>query len=466
MRKVELRVNEENKYMIIKKLVETNGNKKRAAIKLGCSTRTINRLILKYKTQGKAAFVHGNRGRLPSKTIPLGIKNKIIKLYIDEFSDANFTHFCEIIYEDYNIKISDTTLNKWLREENIISPKARKKTKKLLKKALNAKLNDTKSKKIKDDIKETIIFIDSKDAHPRRSRCKYMGEMIQMDASCYMWVNGKIWHLHLAIDDATGEVVGAYFDVQETLNGYYNVLFQILLNYGIPAIFYTDRRTVFEYKRKNNAFDDDDTFTQFSYACHNLGVDIKTTSVAQAKGRIERLNQTFQSRLPIELKRAQITTIEQANEFLKSYLKKFNDQFALRLNSTKSVFETQPSFDKINRTLAVLSPRKIDSGHSIRFQNKFYLPTSENGNPVYLAPKTDCMVIKAFDGNLYVNVMDQIYNMQEIPKHQLYSKEFDDKQKEIKPKKKYIPPIDHPWRRSSYLQFVAKQKHRMDDTCV
>ena len=162
MRKVELRVNEENKYMIIKKLVETNGNKKRAAIKLGCSTRTINRLILKYKAQGKAAFVHGNRGRLPSKTIPLDTKNMIIKLYIDKFSDANFTHFCEIIYEDYNIKISDTTLNKWLREENIISPKARKKTKKLLKKALNAKLNDTKSKKIQDDIKETIIFIDCK----------------------------------------------------------------------------------------------------------------------------------------------------------------------------------------------------------------------------------------------------------------------------------------------------------------
>ena len=339
MRKVELRMNEENKYMIIKKLVETNGNKKRAAIKLGCSTRTINRLIIKYKTQGKAAFVHGNRGRLPSKTIPLGIKNKIIKLYIDEFSDANFTHFCEIIYEDYNIKISDTTLNKWLREENIISPKARKKTKKLLKKALNAKLNDTKSKKIKDDIKETIIFIDSKDAHPRRPRCKYMGEMIQMDASCYMWVNGKIWHLHLAIDDATGEVVGAYFDVQETLNGYYNVLFQILLNYGIPAIFYTDRRTVFEYKRKNNAFDDDDTFTQFSYACHNLGVDIKTTSVAQAKGRIERLNQTFQSRLPIELKRAQITTIEQANEFLKSYPNSKADRLAFIQIKKSSVKE-------------------------------------------------------------------------------------------------------------------------------
>ena len=80
MRRVELRMNEENKYLTIKKLVETNGNKKRAAIKLGCTVRTINRLILKYKNEGKAGFIHGNRGRLPSTTIPLDLKNKIIKI--------------------------------------------------------------------------------------------------------------------------------------------------------------------------------------------------------------------------------------------------------------------------------------------------------------------------------------------------------------------------------------------------
>lgn len=74
--------------------------------------------------------------------------------------------------------------------------------------------------------------------------------MIQMDASSFEWIPGHIWHLHLAVDDSTGTVVGAYFDTQETLNGYYHVFFQILTNYGIPALFYTDRRTVFEYKRK------------------------------------------------------------------------------------------------------------------------------------------------------------------------------------------------------------------------
>ena len=72
-----------------------------------------------------------------------------------------------------------------------------------------------------------------------------------MDASSFHWIEKEVWHLHVAIDDADGKIVGAYFDYQETLKGYYNVLHQILTNHGIPALFYTDRRTVFEYKKKN-----------------------------------------------------------------------------------------------------------------------------------------------------------------------------------------------------------------------
>ena len=461
MRKVELRMNEENKYQIIKKLVETNGNKKRAALKLNCTVRTINRLIIKYKTDGKQAFVHGNRGRLPSTTIPLDMKSKIVSLYINEYSNANFSHFCEIVQREFDIKISDTTLNKWLRDEDIISPKARRRTKKQLKQHLKVKMNSSKSKKVKNEIKESITLIDEHDAHPRRPRSKYAGEMIQMDASSYNWIENEIWHLHVAIDDADGKVVGAYFDYQETLKGYYNVLYQILTNHGIPALFYTDKRTVFEYKRKNRPFDDEDTFTQFSYACHNLGIDIKTTSVPQAKGRVERLNQTLQSRLPVELKYARINNIEEANEFLNSYIKKFNDQFALQLNTTKSVYEKQPNIEEINQTLAILSPRKIDNAHCIRFKNKYYLPTSDKGAKFYFGNRTDCMVIEAFDGNLYVNIQDSLYLMEEIPEHERFSKEFDDVvEKKKTPKKKYIPPMSHPWKRNSYLRYVEKQKHR------
>lgn len=460
MRKVDLRMNEDKKYRIIKKLVDTDGNKKNAAIKLNCSLRTIDRLIFKYKADGKEAFIHGNRNRLPASTIPSDQKDFVRNIYVSEYSDTNFTHFCEILKEDFDISISDTTINKWFREDKLLSPKAHKKTKKMMRQILKAEQIAASSQNLENQIKLAIASIDENSAHPRRPRCKYFGEMIQMDASSFEWIPGQIWHLHLAIDDATGEVVGAYFDFQETLNGYYNVLYLILTNYGIPAMFYTDKRTVFEYKRKDNAFDDEDTFTQFSYACHNLGIDIKTTSVAQAKGRVERLNQTFQSRLPVELRRARISSIEEANEFLKSYLKKFNDKFALHLNTTKSVFEKQPTLEEMNCTLAVLSPRKIDSGHSIRYKNKIYLPESDKGIPYFFKNKTDCIVIEAFDGNLYVNVLDNLYIMKEVPQHEVHSKEFDGKIEKTQQKKKYIPPTNHPWRTDDILQYRAKQKHQ------
>lgn len=146
------------------------------------------------------------------------------------------------------------------------------------------------------------------------------------------------------------------------------MLNQILTRYGIPYKLFTDRRTVFTYKKKNSPSTDEDTYTQFSYACKQLGVLLESSSVPQAKGRVERLNQTLQSRLPVELRLAGITTIEAANEFLNSYIKEFNAKFSLPLNDIKSVFETQPENETINLILAVLDERTVDCGHCIQFQ--------------------------------------------------------------------------------------------------
>ncbi|MFV0381880.1 MAG: hypothetical protein ACK5KR_06640 [Breznakia sp.] len=121
-----------------------------------------------------------------------------------------------------------------------------------MKKYLISLEHNTHSRKVQKLMQEKIATLDKLDAHRRRSRCKFKGEMIQMDASEYMWMRGVLWHLHVAIDDASGEIVGAYFDTQETLCGYYHVFYQILNNHGIPCMFYTDRRTVFEYKRKKH----------------------------------------------------------------------------------------------------------------------------------------------------------------------------------------------------------------------
>ena len=126
---------------------------------------------------------------------------------------------------------------------------------------------------------------------------------------------------------------------------------QILHSYGIPYKFLTDRRTVFTFKKKNSPSLEKDTFTQFAYTCHQLGVDLETTSVPQAKGRVERLNAALQTRLPIELRREGVSSISEANEFLNSHIKEFNAKIALPFNHNKSVFAPQPSDERINLML-------------------------------------------------------------------------------------------------------------------
>lgn len=95
MKKVELRMKEEIKYLTIKKLIETNGNKKRAAIKLNCSVRSIDRMIAGYKAKGKEFFIHGNRGRVPVKALPVELKDEIEQLYLSKYYDCNYTVFTE-----------------------------------------------------------------------------------------------------------------------------------------------------------------------------------------------------------------------------------------------------------------------------------------------------------------------------------------------------------------------------------
>jgi len=461
MRKVDLTMNEQKKYEVIKRLVDTNGNKKRAAIELSCTIRHINRMIQGYMKEGKEYFSHGNKGRKPVNAFSENFYRKIVDLYLTKYWDANFTHYSELLAKHEGIIASSSTVETILKAENIISPRARRSTRKNLKKKLEVLKEQATSQKEIIRIEENIL--DLEDAHPRRPRCSNFGEMLQMDASIHLWFGSEKTQLHIAVDDSTGMIVGAFFDTQETLKGYYNILHQILINHGIPYMFFTDRRTVFEYKQKKSPSVEEDTFTQFSYACNQLGIEIRTSSVPQAKGRVERMFQTLQSRLPLELRLAGITTIEQANEFLNSYVKEFNAMFALPVNDINSVFEKQPDNEKINLTLAILTDRKIDNGHSIRFENKYYKLLDPNSCPVYYHKGTSCMVIRAFDGQLFSCVGEKVYSLEEIPKHEVKSKNFDFSKTETKPIKRYIPPMSHPWKKASFDAFLRKQAHRQEN---
>jgi transposase len=453
-------MNEEEKYLKIKELAEHGGNKRAAALKLGCTVRTVNRQIKGYKERGKEFFVHGNRGRKPAHALSDGLKRDITDLYGTKYFDANFAFYTELLASEENIRVSAGTVRKTLMDEGILSPQANRATKRRIKKELRAREATTKSKKEAAAIRAKIV--DLEDAHPRRPRCANFGEMLQMDASLHGWFGSEKSTLHIAVDDAAGTIVGAYFDRQETLNGYYNVFSRILTDYGIPYMFSTDRRTVFEYKKKGSAEVAEDTFTQFGYACKILGVEIKTSSVPQAKGRVERIFGTLQKRLPILMRLAGVTTIERANAFLHSYVREYNAQFALAHDHIPSVFEKQPDPEKINLTLAVLTKRKADSGHSIRFDNRYYRTVNAQGFPVHFRKGTEGTVVKSFDGNLYFCVEETVYVLEEIPAYEIASRNFGPAAPEKTPKPRYIPPMSHPWKAASFDRFVKKQAHRAE----
>lgn len=460
MRKVFLRMNEQSKYDVIKKVVNKEITVLRATVLLNVVERTIYKLMNVYKTKGKEGFIHGNRGRKPSTTISQEIKEKIINLYsTDTFSNANYNHFKELLQRN-DIKISYNCLYKVLTDAGFISPKCQRKTKREYNKKLKQKIQEKEKLKAPElDYIAITNLDDIKDSHPRRPRSKYLGECLQMDACECVWFGTKKYHLHAAIDDATGAIMGAYFDNQETLNGYYNVFYQILINYGIPAKFLTDRRTVFEYKRLKNPSDEKDTFTQFGYACSRLGTEIETSSVPQVKGRVERLFNTLQSRLPVELRVRGIIDVDSANEFLNSYIKEFNDQFSTINYYTKSVFDKQIDSKKINYTLSVISTRIVDKGNSISFKRKTYQCYDRNGL-VCIKPKTMCLVIKTFDNKLLCCIGEDVYELVELQANYKHSKTFDKKKDKPNKYTGHKPPYFHPWTYISYKERMKQYQKR------
>lgn len=402
--------------------------------------------------------MHGNRSKKPAKTLDKSFSETIILLYRNKYQGFNFRHFYEYLIEEENIDVSYTFVYTTLMKNGVSSPRARKATKRRL-----AKERLQKEKKLKNKTDEEIKVIVNneialEDSHPRGEKPKYFGEITEMDGSSHLWFGDKKSCLHLAVDKATNHIVGAYFDWQETLNGYYHVLEQQLRNYGIPSKFKTDNRTVFNYNKlnKDKPTSDKDVLTQFGYACKQLGIEIETTSVSQAKGLVERDNGTFQGRLINELKLNNITTIEKANEYLINvFVPKFNRKFALDYAKFESVYEASPSKEKINYTLAVLTPRKIDNGNALKYKNEYYQPY-ENGELKCFRAKTECLVIKAFNGDLLVTIGEKIYELRKLETHEKYSKEFDIIPETKKEKKKYIPPMSHPWKLASFLKQLEK----------
>lgn len=454
LRKVILTMNEEFTYQHIKRFVDQGGNFHALCLKLDCSARTARRKIAGYRKEGRAFFRHGNHDYKPTSTISADIRQHILSLYNQYYFDANFTHFHELLERNHPEipSLSLSSLRNIFREEDILSPKAWNRTRKALR--LKDKLA-TQPETVSHNYPSV-----SADPHPRREKSRYTGECVYIDASIHRWFAGQQVALHAAIDDASGTVLAAWFEPQETLRGYYQILAQILRTYGIPYLFHTDGRTVFDYKRKGTTALEADTSTQFSYACKTLGIDIHTTTCAQAQGKIERLFETLQSRLIVELRLKNVTTIEQANNFLMSYIPIHNKAFATPFQSIPSAFEAQPSEEDINLTLAVLSSRVVDSGHCISYDKQYYRFLDDNGNCVPLSPKQKVQVIRALDGRLFATCKECVFALEPVARYKPRSWTLDASLRKDIDQAPYVPSLMHPWKYGRFETYATDYRRK------
>lgn len=217
------------------------------------------------------------------------------------YAGCNDSHLAELLAEREGIALSRASVQRVLRRAGIPSPRRHRPTR----------------------------------YRSRRERRAAAGMLIQLDGSRHRWFGTRRPYATLlgAIDDATGEVVGARFRDQEDIAGYFEVLAQ-LLERGVPLAVYSDRHSIFwrserERESREEELAGEREPTQLGRAFAELEVEMVYASSPQAKGRIERLWGTFQDRLVSELRLAAVTDIAAANAFLRRYLVRHNARFTI-----------------------------------------------------------------------------------------------------------------------------------------
>lgn len=368
-------------YKVINSFIDKSITRQQAAELLGLSTRQITRLKKGILQSGAGSLIHKNTGRKPAHAISEKKKELILKIHSQpEFQRVNFLHLKDILLDKYEITVSYSSLYSILKNAGIQSPK---------------------KKKIRHR------------TH-RRKRKEHPGQLIQIDATPYEWFGDKRkYALHGAIDDANGEVVGLYLTQNECLYGYLETMRQCCLDFGVPQTVYSDNHTIFRSPKTGRLTVEEliagktVNLTQFGRSMHELGIDMIFAKTPQAKGRVERLWDTLQSRLPVELAMRNITTVEQANEFLATeYRAIFNNKFATPAAGSSLYVPLINDVD-IDTILCVKHTRITDNAGAFSFKNRCFQILDE-GFPIISSRKEIQVLINPRFG-IRVQYNDKIY---------------------------------------------------------
>ena len=403
------------KLRVINQTIDKVITIREAAELLNLSERQVIRLKGGVIKEGPAFIIHRNRGRKPKHAISEQLQEQIIELKKTKYKEANFNHFQELLEELEGICVSYPTVYRVLTKAGIFSPKKHRKRK----------------------------------VHHRRKRKPQEGMLVQIDASPHIWFIGETpVSLHGAIDDATGKILALFFTENECLEGYFQVTEQVITYHGIPISFYCDRHTIFLSPKEGKLSIEEQlqgqkaNLTQFGRAMKELGINVIYAKSAQAKGRIERLWETLQSRLPVEFKIRGINTISAANDFLLQFMNKFNERFAVEPINPVSAFRQPDKELNLDTILCIKEQRTIINGGAFSYGGNYYQINSKT--PL---PKAKITVINSSKIGIKAMYNGDIYD----------TKLLDEKPKKItatKTKKQanktattaVSPSPDHPWR--------------------
>lgn len=418
-RNIFLSQKEARRLYVIEQTIAGNLTIRQAAELLKLSCRQVKRLKKGVAISGAAYLAHRNRGRKPKHAITTEVRNTIVSLAIGTYKDASCEQMAELFTEHHGITVSSRSVRRILHAAGLPLKYARKPAKK----------------------------------HRSRERMPAAGMLVQADASPFAWFEdrGPEATLHGIIDDATGRILALFFRPAEDLRGYFMVLLQMLLNFGAPKAFYSDRHTIFFSPKKDKLSIEEElagkqvALTQFGRALSELGIGHIPALTPQAKGRVERLWETLQGRLVIELRHVGISDIEAANAFLPGFITKFNARFGKDPTVPESAFAPCPAQDILDHILCLKHSRKASGGSTISFMGQTYQLLANTSSVLPLSRGAKIEVLTHLDGTLSALFEGKSFGLKELQASTAQASQAPAQAKQPA-KTPYSPPASHPWR--------------------
>ena len=417
---------EVKRAQILDLLIEGKISQQEASKRLGVTTRQVRRLTRRYQAAGLAGLVSKKRGRASNRRLDEATLAHAIQLIATHYSDFGPTLACEKLAELHDVRLSVESTRQLMIKAGHWRPR-----------------------------KGGTVC-----AHPMRERRARFGEMIQIDGSPHDWFEGRGEYCTLLvfIDDATGRLTQLRFAPTETTLGYMSVLHDHILAHGVPVALYSDKHSIFRINAKEA---DPEAETQFSRAARELGIECIHAHSPQAKGRVERANQTLQDRLVKEMRLAGINNMDEANAWLPGYIEQYNRRFAVEpKDASDAHLDDEGTPETLLRTLSVQVTKTLSKNLSCQHQNQLLqVATTGTGLGLRGARVT---IHEHFDGNQELLWKNRKLTYGVMSKPQRQSAVADGKSVNAQVDKAMVrrttghkPAADHPWRKMS----VGKPAH-------